>query len=317
MYKPETKKECLIQNIKLFCSTNNLTNTDFAILVGISDATLNNWLHGTSMPDPTRQAALEKVLDAKYDKICSNIITTRLLLDYSLTLEDIFPYNCILSAFLDHCAGKNALLNYEDSPMAEFDLNYRKISPEDFDKIFKTYSYREQMITEMRYRDSLTLDEVAKKVGLTRERIRQIECKTLHKLYYDLRNLINNEKPEIERLRYENEQLKQYITALESAKSVSEVVVKPAIIPSVKLNTPIEDFDFSVRTYNCLKRAQLNTIQDIVNYKSGLMNIRNLGRKGVDEIITTIEDLHIGYRYDLDAHKFVLLEISELPGYSE
>lgn len=317
MYKPETKKGCLVQNIRLFCEVNSLTLSDFATLVGISDATLNTWLHGTTMPDATRQKALEKVLDAKFDKICSNIITTRFLLDYSVTIEDIFPYNCILAAFLDYNSGHSAIFKYEDSLDAEFDLNYRKISPEEFDKIFRNYAYREQMIIELRFRDSYALDEVAKKLGITRERIRQIECKVLHKLYHDLRNLIKNDKPELERLRYENEQLKQYITALESSKDVNTVVVKPTVVPSVKLNTPIEDFDFSVRTYNCLKRAQLNTIKDIVNYKSGLMNIRNLGKKGVDEIITTVEDLHIGYRYDLDAHKFVLIEISELPGYSE
>lgn len=53
----------------------------------------------------------------------------------------------------------------------------------------------------------------------------------------------------------------------------------------------IEDMDFSVRTYNCLKRAGFNTCENIVDRITSfedLVKIRNLGKKGVDEVIEKI-----------------------------
>ena len=60
MYKPDSKQGCLAQNIKLFCETNNLTYRDFIAIVGISEATLHNWLNCQSTPDDKRKKLLEK-----------------------------------------------------------------------------------------------------------------------------------------------------------------------------------------------------------------------------------------------------------------
>ena len=177
MYKPDTQKECLSNNIKLFCQANNLTYRDFGAIVGVAESTLYNWVSLKSMPDPKAKKALEKVFDAKFDKICSNTVSIRFLIDKTFTIEDIFPYNCIMASSFGYSSGISAILNYEDSYDDDLDLNYRKVSPEDFDTIFRQLSYREQTVIEMRYRDSMTLDEVGKKIGVTRERVRQIEYK--------------------------------------------------------------------------------------------------------------------------------------------
>ncbi len=64
-----------------------------------------------------------------------------------------------------------------------------------------------------------------------------------------------------------------------------------------KLETPIEDLDFSVRAFNCLKRANVNTLGDLVE-KSELemMKIRNLGKKSLKEVIDRVKDMGLRFR---------------------
>ncbi len=64
-------------------------------------------------------------------------------------------------------------------------------------------------------------------------------------------------------------------------------------LPKTKaLETSIEDLDFSVRAYNCLKRAGIHTLQDLVNRsESDMMKIRNLGKKSLKEVLDKIKDM--------------------------
>ena len=58
------------------------------------------------------------------------------------------------------------------------------------------------------------------------------------------------------------------------------------------LDTAIEDMDFSVRTYNCLKRASINTIGDLtMRSMDDLLKVRNLGRKSLDEIDSKLAEI--------------------------
>ena len=63
------------------------------------------------------------------------------------------------------------------------------------------------------------------------------------------------------------------------------------------LQTPIEDLDFSVRAYNCLKRASLLTVQDIIAKKeSEMVKIRNLGKKSLKEVIDKIKGMGLKFK---------------------
>ena len=66
-----------------------------------------------------------------------------------------------------------------------------------------------------------------------------------------------------------------------------------------KLETSIDDLDFSVRAYNCLKRAGVNTLGDLTS-KSELemMKIRNLGKKSLKEVIDKIKEMGLKFRED-------------------
>mgnify|MGYP005813423951 FL=1 len=65
------------------------------------------------------------------------------------------------------------------------------------------------------------------------------------------------------------------------------------------MELPIEEMDLSVRSYNCLKRAGLNTIQDLLKKsKSDMFKVRNLGAKSVEEVINKLESYGFTLRKD-------------------
>ena len=68
--------------------------------------------------------------------------------------------------------------------------------------------------------------------------------------------------------------------------------------PKVKaLETPIEELDFSVRAYNCLKRAGVHTLQDLVNKSDAeVMKIRNLGKKSLKEVLDNVKELDLNLK---------------------
>ena len=63
------------------------------------------------------------------------------------------------------------------------------------------------------------------------------------------------------------------------------------------LETPIEEIEFSVRAYNCLKRAGVNTMQDLIDKRESEVNkIRNLGKKSLKEVIDKVKDMGLKFR---------------------
>ena len=66
-----------------------------------------------------------------------------------------------------------------------------------------------------------------------------------------------------------------------------------------KLEMTIEDLDLSVRSYNCLKRAGINTLQDLtVKSEAEMMRVRNLGRKSLEEGKNKLADLGLSLRQE-------------------
>lgn len=64
-----------------------------------------------------------------------------------------------------------------------------------------------------------------------------------------------------------------------------------------KLETSIDDLDFSVRAYNCLKRANVNTLGDLTEKTElEMMKIRNLGKKSLKEVMDKIKDMGLKFR---------------------
>lgn len=85
----------------------------------------------------------------------------------------------------------------------------------------------------------------------------------------------------------------EILTDLSSIADMSGIMIEKTEDPKVKaLETTIEDLDFSVRAYNCLKRAGIHTLQDLVNKsESDMMKIRNLGKKSLKEVLDKVKEL--------------------------
>ena len=76
----------------------------------------------------------------------------------------------------------------------------------------------------------------------------------------------------------------------DSVSTSSTVVEKTADRPDAKLSMTIDELDLSVRSFNCLKRANINTVADLIN-KTGedMMKVRNMGKKSLDEVQKKLE----------------------------
>ncbi len=88
------------------------------------------------------------------------------------------------------------------------------------------------------------------------------------------------------------------LTDLSKIADMTGLMIEKTEDPKVKaLETTIEDLDFSVRAYNCLKRAGIHTLQDLVNKsETDMMKIRNLGKKSLKEVLDKVRDLGLVLR---------------------
>lgn len=67
------------------------------------------------------------------------------------------------------------------------------------------------------------------------------------------------------------------------------------------LEMPIEEMDLSVRSYNCLKRANINTVEDLIKKsRSDMLKVRNLGLKSIEEVLAKLESYGLSLRNDED-----------------
>lgn len=77
----------------------------------------------------------------------------------------------------------------------------------------------------------------------------------------------------------------------------SIMVVKDDKKKSTVLSMTIEELDFSVRSFNCLKRAGINTVEDLISKsEDDMMKVRNLGRKSLEEVINKLQSLGLSLR---------------------
>ena len=94
-----------------------------------------------------------------------------------------------------------------------------------------------------------------------------------------------------------NEHLSLFIDLSEKAKNAEIMVDKEVSPASTALRMTIEELDLSVRSFNCLKRAGINTVEDLINKtEEDMMKVRNLGRKSLDEVIGKIASLGLALK---------------------
>ena len=89
-----------------------------------------------------------------------------------------------------------------------------------------------------------------------------------------------------------SEHLKIFIELSENAKTAEVMVEKENDEKEKVLEMSIDELELSVRSYNCLKRAGINTVEELTNKTSeDMMKVRNLGRKSLEEVLTKLKEL--------------------------
>jgi DNA-directed RNA polymerase subunit alpha len=98
-----------------------------------------------------------------------------------------------------------------------------------------------------------------------------------------------------------NEHLRLFIGLTETVNDVEIMVEKEEEQKDKILEMTIEELDLSVRSYNCLKRAGINTVEELIDRnEDDMMKVRNLGKKSLEEVINKLHELGLSLRKDDD-----------------
>ncbi|MCD8067582.1 MAG: DNA-directed RNA polymerase subunit alpha [Lachnospiraceae bacterium] len=93
-----------------------------------------------------------------------------------------------------------------------------------------------------------------------------------------------------------SEHLSLFIDLSENAKTAEVMVEKEDSESEKLLEMSIDELELSVRSYNCLKRAGINTVQELINKTpEDMMKVRNLGRKSLEEVQAKIKELGLQF----------------------
>jgi DNA-directed RNA polymerase subunit alpha len=93
-----------------------------------------------------------------------------------------------------------------------------------------------------------------------------------------------------------SEHLSLFIDLSENAKTAEVMVEKEDDEKEKVLEMSIDELELSVRSYNCLKRAGINTVEELTNKTSeDMMKVRNLGRKSLEEVLTKLKELGLQF----------------------
>ena len=205
-----------------------------------------------------------------------------------VSLVEVYPYNLALSIV-------GRMWDESEERALEFSVKGIDIGLE-------TLTDRERKVLEQRFKDKLTLEQVAKNFEITRERIRQIEAKALRKLrhpsrmakmkaytYYDV--VKHNE--DYNAIKEENKNLEKAISLYTKKQINAEELEVMANIADVR-NIRLEELELSVRTYNCLKRIGIFDLGEITDMTlEELSKVRNLGKKSLEEVLRKLKEYGI------------------------
>ena len=96
-----------------------------------------------------------------------------------------------------------------------------------------------------------------------------------------------------------NEHLKLFIDMSDEAKNAEILFEREEVKKEKVLEMTIEELDLSVRSFNCLKRAGIDTVEDLINRtEEDMIKVRNLGRKSLEEVIQKLTSLGLCLKKD-------------------
>jgi DNA-directed RNA polymerase subunit alpha len=94
-----------------------------------------------------------------------------------------------------------------------------------------------------------------------------------------------------------NDLLSLFVDLSDEAKNMEVLVDGEEAQKEKDLMLAIEDLELSVRSFNCLKRAGINTVEDLINYtEEEMMRVRNMGKKSLEEVIHKLESMGLSLK---------------------
>ena len=94
-----------------------------------------------------------------------------------------------------------------------------------------------------------------------------------------------------------NDHLSLFIDLSEETRDIPTMVDRPSDQKEKVLEMNIDELELSVRSYNCLKRAGINTVEELINKSEDeMMKVRNLGHKSLEEVKAKLADLELGFK---------------------
>jgi len=185
----------------------------------------------------------------------------------------------------------------------KIDISYIE---EHFDENIKyllnTITEREARIVTARLIEGYTLESVGFQEGVTRDRIRQIEAKAIRKLRLPSRLYIMRYGKEVIDLQDDIKKLtvelsKKKKELIDAINNPFEIELTEEEMMLSTLSQKIDNLDFSVRTYNCLKRGGIETLSQLVQSTiHDIQKIRNLGNRSLKEIIYKLNDMGLSLK---------------------
>lgn len=205
--------------------------------------------------------------------------------DKDISLQLDYPQNLILAVVQN--SGLIPPDKYTDDICAG--VNY----------VVSTLGCREQDILHMRYKERKPRTEIGEFFGISQERVRQIENKTLKSLRAPSRwnymklGIAGYMRWEKERARGEGYKV-GYKQGYKDGNADGRNGVEQPAISDKLLNHPINSMGLSVRAFNCLHRASCERVGDVVRMTEyQIQTLRNLGPKSANEIACALRDMGI------------------------
>ncbi|MBE6636692.1 MAG: DNA-directed RNA polymerase subunit alpha [Ruminococcaceae bacterium] len=98
-----------------------------------------------------------------------------------------------------------------------------------------------------------------------------------------------------------NEHLNLFVNLSDEAKNTEIMVERPETVKEKVLEMTIEELDMSVRSFNCLKRAGIDTVEDLTKKtEEDMIKVRNLGKKSLEEVIQKLHSLGLDLKKEVD-----------------
>ena len=98
-----------------------------------------------------------------------------------------------------------------------------------------------------------------------------------------------------------NDHLNLFVNLSDEAKNTEIMIESKETVKEKVLEMTIEELDMSVRSFNCLKRAGIDTVEDLINKtEEDMIKVRNLGKKSLEEVIQKLHSLGLDLKRDVE-----------------